>query len=106
MLKIYTYNYNSCFCDGFFTIPSLVFNGKRQTPKTIYYLGKTLPLSVMAMLVVYCFRSVSFAAFPFGIPELIAGGFVVLLHVCKSNTLLSICLGTTVYILLLRTMFA
>ena len=41
-------------------LPFLVFNGKRSIPKVIQYLGSVLPYAVMAMLVVYCLKEVSF----------------------------------------------
>ena len=60
---------------------------------------------IMGMLVVYCLRSISFAAFPFGIPELLACAVVVALHLWKRNTLLSIAGGTVFYMLLVQLVF-
>ena len=84
--------------------PFLIF-GNRKTPKTVAYLGQVLPFSVMGMLVVYCLRNVNFTASPFGLPELVAGLCVVLLHLWKRNTLLSIIGGTLVYMLLVQFAF-
>ena len=39
-------------------IPFLVFRPGKPTPKYIMYLGKVLPASVFALLVVYCLRHV------------------------------------------------
>ena len=86
-------------------LPFLIFSGKRQTPAFISYLGKVLPYSIMGMLVVYCLRSISFAAMPFGIPELLACAVVVILHLWKRNTLLSIAGGTIFYMILVQTIF-
>ena len=86
-------------------LPFLIFSGKRQTPAFVSYLGKVLPFAIMGMLVVYCLRSISFAAFPFGIPELLACAAVVLLHLWKRNTLLSIAGGTVFYMILVQTIF-
>ena len=86
-------------------LPFLIFSGKRQTPAFISYLGKVLPFAIMGMLVVYCLRSISFAAFPFGIPELLACAVVVALHLWKRNTLLSIAASTVVYMLLVQVVF-
>ncbi len=85
--------------------PFLVFGGKRNPPEIISYLGRVLPFAVMGMLVVYCFKNVSFISFPFGIPELIAGVTVALLHIWKKNTLISIVGGTVLYMVLVQTVF-
>lgn len=86
-------------------LPFLIFNGKRETPAFITYLGRVLPYAVMGMLVVFCFKSVSFLKTPFGVPELIAGAVVVGLHAWRRNTLLSILSGTAVYMLLIQLVF-
>ena len=86
-------------------LPFLIFSGKRQTPAYISYLGKVLPFAIMGMLVVYCLRNISFTAFPFGIPELLGCASVVLLHLWKRNTLLSIAGGTVFYMILVQTIF-
>ena len=87
-------------------VPFWAFGGGRKTPDMIVYLGKVLPYAIMAMLVVYCLKGVSLTAYPFGLPELIAGGLVVLLHLWKRNTLLSVGAGTVCYMLLVQLLFA
>ena len=84
-------------------LPFLVF--RRHTPPYIAYLGKVLPPALIGMLVIYCFKDVSFAAAPFGLPELIAAICVVVLHVWKRNSLISILGGTGVYMLLVQLVF-
>ena len=86
-------------------IPFLAFGGKRETPAYISYLGRLLPYAVMAMLVVYCLRNISFAAAPFGAPELISCAVVALLHVWKRSSILSILGGTVCYMLLVQLVF-
>ena len=86
-------------------LPFLIFGGNRQTPAYITYLSKVLPFAIMGMLVVYCLRNISFAASPFGIPELIGCAVVVSLHLWKRNTLLSITGGTVCYMLLIQLVF-
>lgn len=86
-------------------IPFVVFNGKKEPPACINYLGKVLPSAIMAMLVVYCLKGVSFHNAGTFLPEFIASGAVVLLHVWKRNTLLSIVGGTAVYMLLVQLVF-
>ena len=84
-------------------LPFLVF--RRHTPPYIAYLAKVLPPALIGMLVIYCFKDVSFAAAPFGLPELIAAICVVVLHVWKRNSLVSILGGTGIYMLLVQLVF-
>lgn len=86
-------------------LPFIIFNGKGKTPKIITHLGQYLPFAIMAMLVVYCFKDASFIAYPYCIPELIAAAVVVGLHTFKRNTLLSISIGTVLYMLLVQLVF-
>ena len=86
-------------------LPFLIFRENRKTPPLISYLGQVLPYAIMGMLVIYCLKGVSFAAFPFGIPEMIGCLVVILLHIWKRNTLLSIGAGTVCYMLLVQLVF-
>ena len=84
-------------------LPFLVF--RKSTPPYIAYLGKVLPPALIGMLVIYCFKDVSFAAAPHGLPELIAAGCVVVLHAWKRNSLISILGGTAIYMVLVQVIF-
>ena len=86
-------------------LPFLIFSENRTTPPIVSYLGRVLPYAIMGMLVVYCLKGVSFSAFPFGLPEIIGCALVILLHVWKRNTLLSIGAGTVCYMLLVQFVF-
>ena len=86
-------------------LPFWIFGSKRQTPPFVAWLGGVLPYAIMGMLVIYCLRGTSFAAAPHGIPELIACALVVLMHLWKRNTLLSIISGTVVYMVLVQLVF-
>ena len=86
-------------------LPFFIFSGKRSTSPFVAYLGAYLPYAMMGMLLIYCFKGVSFSAAPFGAPELLAGIVVVGLHLWKRNTLLSIAAGTVCYMILIRTVF-
>ena len=86
-------------------LPFLIFGEHRKTPELILYLGKVLPCAVMGMLVVYCLKDVAFLQAPFGLPELIGIVVVALLHLWKRNSLLSIGVGTVVYMLLVQFVF-
>lgn len=86
-------------------LPFLIFGKGRKTPPFLAYLGRVLPYAIMGMLVVYCLRGVTLLSAPHGLPEVIASATVVLLHVWRRNTLLSILGGTLVYMLLVQLVF-
>ena len=81
-------------------LPFVVFGGGRPTPKF-----GVLPCAIMAMLVVYCLRGVDLLGPAHGLPELLAGAAVVGLHLWKKNTLLSIAVGTALYMVLVQAVF-
>ena len=86
-------------------LPFLIWSGKRKTPPYILYLGRVLPPAIIGMLVIYCLKDISFAAAPFGAPELIAGACVVFLQAWRRNSLISILGGTLIYMLLVQCVF-
>ena len=85
-------------------LPFFIFNEKRPVPNMITYLGTVLPYSIMAMLVVYCIKHVSFSKPVFWLPEMISVVITVLFHLWKRNTLWSIIGGTACYMILIRWM--
>ena len=84
----------------------IIFSKDKKTPPIIDFLGKVLPFAIVGMLVVYSMRYVSVIRYPFGIPEAIAGIFVVLIHKWKHNLILSIGGGTVLYMVLIQWVFA
>ncbi len=86
-------------------LPFLIFGGKRKTPGFVTYLAHVLPFAIIGMLVVYCLRNVQIQSGSHGLPELLAGGLVVVLHLWKKNTLLSIAAGTAAYMVLIQMVF-
>lgn len=98
-------------------LPFLLFGRGERPPKTVLYLGRVLPPAIIAMLIVYCLRNVSFtlpadgsagaflAALSGWAPQLLAAAAVVLLHVWKRNNLLSIFGGTVLYMVLVQAVF-
>ena len=83
-------------------LPCMFFGGKNGVPKWVSSLGGMLPPAIMAALVVYCLKGVPYGTFAEGAFQLIAGAVVVLVHLLKRNTLLSIAVGTAAYMLLIR----
>ena len=86
-------------------VPFFIFGSERPVPKFVSYLGRVLPYSIMAMLVVYCLKGISFTKAQFGLPELISVAIVAVLHIWKRNTLFSIICGTICYMLLIQFIF-
>lgn len=84
-------------------LPFVLF--AKGTPKPVLYLGNVLPHAIIAMLVIYCLKNISFVHVSSFLPEVISGCIVVGLHKCKHNTLLSILVGTIVYMLLVQFVF-
>ena len=87
-------------------LPFLVFPAGRQTPKYVSYLGVVLPCATIAMLIVYCLRGTAFAAWPYGLPEIISIAVTALLQWRTRNILVSIGCGVAIYMILIRTVFA
>ncbi len=86
-------------------LPFVLFPENKDPHQFVNYLGKTLPSAMMGFLVVYSLKNITPLTFPYGLPELIAVTVVLLLHVWKNNTLLSICGGTAVYMFLVQKIF-
>ena len=83
-----------------------MFPENKQPPKVVLYLGRVLPPAMMGLLVVYCFKNVSWLSGSHGAPELLAVAAVVILHLWKKNVLLSIAGGTALYMILVQAVFA
>lgn len=86
-------------------LPFILFPPGRVTPKYIKFLGNYLPLSVFAMLVVYCLKDIQLSAYPHGTPELIGIIITIVLHLWRRQMLLSIAGGTISYMLLVQYVF-
>jgi len=86
-------------------LPFIVFPSGKPTPEYLQYLGKVLPAAVIGLLVIYCFKDVSFLSESHGIPQLIGVAVVALLHLWKKKMLLSIAGGTIVYMILVQLIF-
>ncbi len=86
-------------------LPFLLFDRGDHPPKLVLYLGRVLPPAIIAMLIVYCFRGVTFAATGGWLPAFAAGLTAVLLHLWKGNDLLSIFGATIFYMVLVQGVF-
>ena len=85
--------------------PFLVCSCGRRLPRGVEELGRLLPPAMMGLLVVYCLRNVSVVSAPHGLPELISIAVLAALHLWKRNVLLSIGVGTVLYMVLVQVVF-
>lgn len=86
-------------------LPFLLFDRGEKPPRVVLYLGRVLPPAIIAMLIVYCVRGVTFSAPAGWVPTLLAGLAAVLLHLWKGNDLLSIFGATGLYMVLVQGVF-
>ena len=86
-------------------LPILLFDRGDHPPRIVLYLGQVLPPAVIAMLIVYCLKGVSFATPAGWVPALLAGLTAAALHLWKHNDLLSIFGATVLYMVLLQGVF-
>ena len=86
-------------------LPFLLFGRGGTPPRIILYLGTYLPAAVIAMLIVYCLRNVTFAQPAGWAPALIASVAVAVVHIRKRNNMLSIVGGTLLYMVLVQFVF-
>lgn len=85
-------------------LPFLIFR-KGKVPALVQYLGKILPMAVIAALVVYCLKGISFASFGGWVPSVVGVAITAGLQLWKGNTLLSVVCGTAAYMLLVQLVF-
>lgn len=85
-------------------LPFLLFRGK-EVPEIVRYLGRVLSMAIMATLVMYCLKGITFSSAAGFAPPLIASALTALLHIWKRNTMLSIFGGTVCYMLLVQIVF-
>ena len=86
-------------------LPFLLFDRGETPPKLVLYLGRVLPPAVIAMLIIYCLKDISFAAPAGWVPQLICAAVVAALHIWRHNNLLSIFGGTILYMVLVQAVF-
>ncbi|NLK73991.1 MAG: branched-chain amino acid transporter AzlD [Clostridiales bacterium] len=86
-------------------LPFILLKNIKSNNTYMKYLGEVLPYSAIGLIVVYCLRNVDLNGSPYGLPEAIAIIFIIIIHYWKENTLLSIGLGTIIYMLLVQFVF-
>ena len=86
-------------------LPVLIFGRGEKIPDYIMYLGRTVPYTAMGLLIVYCLKDVSIASAPFALPEIIAMAAVIGSYLWKRNSILSVVVGTVLYMFLIQVVF-
>ena len=79
----------------------LVFK-KRQMPAFLKEIADKLPPAIIAVLVIYCLKGPLTVLDTETIAAAIAIAGVVILHLWKRNTLLSVAAGTVLYMIFIR----
>lgn len=86
-------------------LPFLLFDRGDHPPRMVLYLGQVLPPAIIAMLIVYCLKGMTFATPGGWVPLLLSGLAAVALHLWKGNDLISIFGATVLYMALVQTVF-
>ncbi|MHB1453748.1 MAG: branched-chain amino acid transporter permease [Saccharofermentanales bacterium] len=86
-------------------LPFVLFGKTHEPPRIVKYLGQVLPASVIAVLIIYCLKSVDFTQTATYAPAFLSIAIIAVLHVWKRNMLLSIGIGTLSYMILLQFVF-
>lgn len=82
--------------------PFVLFGGKRELSPRIKQIVDLLPPAIIAVLVIYCLKDSIVALGETTVAALVAVAATVLVHLWKRNTLVSIVVGTVVYMVLIR----
>jgi branched-subunit amino acid transport protein AzlD len=82
-----------------------LFPAGRPTPPYISYLGRVLPCATIALLIVYCLKHIKPMENPHGLPEIISIALVIAIQYFGRNTLISIIIGTVIYMMLIQKVF-
>ena len=85
--------------------PFLLVSKDKPTPKTLKYLGAVLPTAIFGFLIVMCLKNVSILEGTRGIPEFIGIAVTAIVHLLRKNMMLSIVVGTAVYMILVNLVF-
>lgn len=86
-------------------LPFIIIRKSIAERKYIKFLGDMMPYSMIALLVIYCLKEVNLIKYPYGIPELISIAIIIILHIIKRNVLISIGVGTVIYMFLVQAVF-
>lgn len=77
-------------------LPFLFFRNK-ELPYYLLFIGKYFPAIIITILIVFTLKDVNFSIAPFGLKEIISVIFTAILHLVFKNYLISIFMGTILY---------
>ena len=83
-------------------IPFLIFDQSKELSPYLEELGKFLAAAIMGVLVIYCYRNISFAEPSKALLEIVAGLVTLFIHLWKRNMPLSILVRTGFYMVMLN----
>lgn len=83
--------------------PFILFHKQGEHP-VLVFLGRYLPPAIMLLLLIYCVKDINWFVDKGGINELIALSVVTAAHLIFRNPLISILLGTSLYMFLKQNM--
>ena len=82
-------------------LPFVAFRNRAEHP-LLLFLGRYMPPAVMTILVLYSLKGVDFSQPPYGLEIVLAIAITVTVHLWRGQALLSIFLGTAVYMFLVQ----
>ncbi|MDV7246171.1 MULTISPECIES: branched-chain amino acid transporter permease [Rhodococcus] len=85
-------------------VPFAVLHPLRSSA-LVGYLGVFMPAGIMSILVVYSLKNVSINVPAHGLPELLAVAATAVVHLWRKNAVLSIVVGTGLYVILMNWVF-
>jgi len=83
-------------------LPFVLFGRKREVSPLIKRLGDLLPYAVISGLVIYCLKDVTTMGLTDNLKLISSVAVVAIVHIFKRNSILSIAVGTALYMLLLH----
>ncbi|MGL4208040.1 MAG: branched-chain amino acid transporter permease [Candidatus Adiutrix sp.] len=86
-------------------LPFLLFPPGKTTPKYLTYLGRSLPCATIALLIIYCIKTITPLTWPHGLPEFLAIITTAAVQYFTKTILISIAAGTLLYMALIQNIF-
>lgn len=87
---------------GIRAVPFAIFGGRKELPDIVQYLARYLSPVIMAALIVYCLKGMLTQGIGENLAVIVGIAVTAVLHLWKKNTLLSIAVGTMIYMIIIR----
>lgn len=79
---------------------SFLLFSRKEPPPLIKFIEKYIPSMIIAILLVYCFKDINFALFPYGLPAFAGLAFALVVNLLVKNSMVSIFGATALYMIL------